>query len=83
MVATSNSPAATGADEEKALTTAELGDATHLAVLYRDDAGNWGHLSSVALPTSSTPDPGGTGGGSTGDGGGTTPGGTTPGETTP
>ena len=29
---------------------AELGDATHAAVLYRDEAGNWGHLRDIELP---------------------------------
>jgi hypothetical protein len=48
------------------LSKAQIGSATHAAVLYRDDAGNWGLVKDVALPA----DGGGGGGGGTGGGGG-------------
>jgi hypothetical protein len=51
----------------KGLSAAELADARYVAVLYRDDASNWGHLASAKLPT------GGSGGG--GGGGNQSPGG--------
>ena len=38
------------------LTDAELGTATHVAIFYRDEAGNWGRLADVEVPA-------GTGGG--------------------
>jgi Subtilase family len=31
-------------------TVADIGRATHVAVLYQDDAGNWGHLAAAAVP---------------------------------
>ena len=34
----------------RTLNSADVGDARYAAVLYRDDAGNWGHLSSTPLP---------------------------------
>jgi hypothetical protein len=43
-------PLATGEREELALTDTQLGNAAHVAVLHRDDAGNWGLLASVAVP---------------------------------
>ena len=39
-----------GAEVERALGAAEVGDATHAAVMYRDEAGNWGLLRGVELP---------------------------------
>jgi hypothetical protein len=41
---------AAGDEETLTVTGAELGDARHAAVLYRDEAGNWGLLRRVALP---------------------------------
>jgi hypothetical protein len=38
-----------GSPAEAALTDAQLGDARHAAVLYRDEAGNWGHLASTPI----------------------------------
>jgi hypothetical protein len=62
--------AAAGDDVTLDLTDAELAGATHVAVLYRDEAGNWGLLKSTTVPTAGGggPDPGGGSGGS-GDGG--------------
>jgi hypothetical protein len=69
--------AAAGGDVALDLTDAELGNATRLAVLFRDEAGNWGLLKSVAVPAA--PDSG-TGTPPGGDGSGTPGGGTdTPG----
>jgi hypothetical protein len=39
-----------GGAQQAVLDAATLGDATHAAILYRDDAGNWGLIRSVALP---------------------------------
>jgi Ca2+-binding RTX toxin-like protein len=39
-----------GAEVERGLTAAQTGNATHAAVLYRDESGNWGILSSVEIP---------------------------------
>jgi Ca2+-binding RTX toxin-like protein len=41
---------AAGGVETAQLSPSERGNARHAAVLYRDDAGNWGHLASVELP---------------------------------
>jgi Ca2+-binding RTX toxin-like protein len=43
-----------GASDSLTLGAADIGSATHAAVMYRDEAGNWGLLRDVALP-SSTP----------------------------
>jgi hypothetical protein len=43
--------AAAGQTETASLTPAQLGSAKFIAVLYRDEAGNWGLLKSVALPS--------------------------------
>ena len=53
-------PLAAEGDEQLDLTDAQLGGANHVAVLYRDEAGNWGLLASVAGPRAG----GGGGGGS-------------------
>ena len=39
-----------GASETEEFTDDELGTATHAAVFYRDDAGNWGLVKDVKLP---------------------------------
>jgi hypothetical protein len=84
-VATGQDAGATGAQERERLTAGELGDATHVAVLYRDEEGNWGRPASVALnqpaPGGGTGGGGGPGGGGSGGGdtGGGTPGGGAPG----
>jgi Ca2+-binding RTX toxin-like protein len=39
-----------GAAVERTLSAAEVGDARYAAVLYRDEAGNWGLLRTVRLP---------------------------------
>ena len=57
----------TGSAESAELTEAEVDGATHAAVLYRDEAGNWGLLRSVAVPPPG--DDGGAGGGGGGDDG--------------
>ena len=38
-----------GAEQTATLSKAELGGAGHVAVLYRDESGNWGRLSSLAV----------------------------------
>ena len=43
-------PLASGEEESLDLTDAELGGAAHVAILYRDEAGNWGLLASVQVP---------------------------------
>ena len=43
-------PAAAEGDEQLDLTDAQLGGANHVAILYRDEAGNWGLLASVQVP---------------------------------
>ena len=61
--------AAAGDDVTLALDDAELEGATHIAVLFGDDAGNWGLLKSVPVPAA--PGNGGSGGaGGAGTGGG-------------
>jgi subtilase family protein len=45
-----NATAAANQPQTASLTPAELGGARFLAVLYRDEAGNWGRLASVAVP---------------------------------
>jgi len=62
-----------GSVQADALTAAQLGDARYVAVLYRDEAGNWGRLASIRLDGADNPgaggnpvapiDPGGGGGG--------------------
>ena len=42
----------------RTLSSADVGDARYAAVLYRDDAGNWGHLSSTPLPGTAAGPPG-------------------------
>jgi hypothetical protein len=51
-------PLAAGDGEQLDLTDAQLGGAQHVAILYRDEAGNWGLLASVQVPAA-----GGGGGG--------------------
>jgi hypothetical protein len=68
--------AAVGVAEERTL--AGAGSRKELAVQYRDEAGNWGRLARVAVPTAPgqttpSPDGGSFGGGAGGDGGGTAP----------
>ena len=78
VVADGNNTVEPEGDAEKQLTAAEIAGATHVAVLYRDDAGNWGRLASAPLnPATGGGETGGggTGGGGTG-GGGTGGGGT-------
>jgi hypothetical protein len=43
--------AASGGTENVSLTAAQVAGMTHAAVLYRDEAGNWGLLKDVALPS--------------------------------
>jgi len=45
-----------GATVERAFASGDVGDATYAAVLYRDEAGNWGILKSVAIPPLSGPE---------------------------
>ncbi len=47
-----------GSAETATLTSAEVGDATHAAIFYRDDAGNWGLVADVELPERGGPGPG-------------------------
>jgi hypothetical protein len=49
---------AVGGAQQAVLDASTLGDATHAAVLYRDDAGNWGLARSVELPERGGPGPG-------------------------
>jgi len=60
--------AASGETETTTVTNAELGSATHFAVLYRDEAGNWGLLADAPIPAAGGG--GGSGGGGSGGGGG-------------
>ncbi len=48
---------AVGTDQTESFTDAELGSATHAAVFYRDDAGNWGLVKDIELPDRGGPDP--------------------------
>ncbi len=48
---------AQGTGQTEDFTDAELGSATHAAVFYRDDAGNWGLVRDIELPDRSGPDP--------------------------
>jgi Ca2+-binding RTX toxin-like protein len=50
-------PAATGEGEMLDLSVAEVGSNRFAAVLYRDDAGNWGRLAQVELEGERTPPP--------------------------
>jgi hypothetical protein len=59
--------AASGGLESTTLTEAEAGGATHAAVLYRDEAGNWGLLRDVEIPPAGDDGGGGGGGGSGGE----------------
>jgi Ca2+-binding RTX toxin-like protein len=53
------SATAAGGDEQTdSLTAAEVGTARYGAVLYRDDAGNWGRIASVDLGRGTGPGPG-------------------------
>jgi Ca2+-binding RTX toxin-like protein len=45
-----------GATVERAFASGDVGDAAYAAVLYRDEAGNWGILKSVAIPPLSGPE---------------------------
>ncbi|MDX6587150.1 MAG: hypothetical protein QOI31_1623 [Solirubrobacterales bacterium] len=49
---------AQGSEQTEDFTNAELGSATHAAVFYRDDAGNWGLVRDIELPDRDGPDPG-------------------------
>ena len=51
------SPAAAGEAESAKLSAADLGGARHVAVVYRDDAGNWGRVATVDLPGDTDPVP--------------------------
>ena len=51
-------PAAAGEAESATLTAEDLNGARHVAVVYRDDAGNWGRVASVEVPGGTDPDPG-------------------------
>ena len=53
-----NAAGASGGAASATLSEAQRGDATHAAILYRDDAGNWGLVASVELPGGG-PQPGG------------------------
>ena len=57
---------AAGTTEESTVGSGEAAGITHAAVLYRDDAGNWGLLATTEVPA----EPGGGGGGGGDDGGG-------------
>jgi hypothetical protein len=46
-----------GAAVERGFNAGAVGNATHAAVLYRDDAGNWGLLKSVDIPPANQPPP--------------------------
>jgi hypothetical protein len=46
-----------GATVERSLDAATVGDATHAAILYRDEAGNWGLLRSVEIPPADSDPP--------------------------
>jgi hypothetical protein len=48
---------ANGEEQTAELMDAELGSATHAAVFYRDDAGNWGLVRAIELPDRGDPDP--------------------------
>jgi len=52
-------PAETGPGQRQRdrLFLSQIKDARYAAVLYRDDAGNWGHLASLRLPAVETPPP--------------------------
>ena len=49
--------AAAGETESVTLSAAEVGDARYAAVLYRDDAGNWGRPAATVLPRPDDPGP--------------------------
>ncbi len=49
---------AQGTEQTEDFTDAELGSATHAAVFYRDDAGNWGLVRDIELPDRGGPEPG-------------------------
>ncbi|MDQ3728086.1 MAG: S8 family serine peptidase [Actinomycetota bacterium] len=49
---------AQGTSQSEDFTDAELGNATHAAVFYRDDEGNWGLVRDVELPDRGGPEPG-------------------------
>jgi hypothetical protein len=67
VVREEDAQAGPGEEVELELDAEDLGDATHMAVLYRDDAGNWGHLASAEI----APEGGaGPGGGAPGEAGG-------------
>ncbi len=51
----SRAAGAGGSDEARTLTAAEIGANRYAAVLYRDDAGNWGRPVSIKLPRPTTP----------------------------
>ncbi len=76
---TAQSPA--GSPEFADLSTEDLKHADHAAVLYRDDAGNWGLVEDLALPGKGNGGGSGGGGGDTGGGNGTGAGDTGAGDT--
>jgi hypothetical protein len=62
-----DSTAAAGEADERTLTGEQLASARFLAVLYRDEAGNWGHVATVEVPAQGADIPGpGTGPGTSG-----------------
>jgi hypothetical protein len=50
VVAERGSTGPVDSSDSQTLTPADIGSATHAAVMYRDEAGNWGLLRDVALP---------------------------------
>jgi hypothetical protein len=49
VAAEEDAVAASAETQTAALSQAEVGTSRHLAVLYRDDAGNWGQLATISL----------------------------------
>ena len=43
-------PQPPGSRVRRTLSKGTIGNARHAAVIYRDDAGNWGHLAAIRLP---------------------------------
>jgi Ca2+-binding RTX toxin-like protein len=50
VIAEADAADAPGAAVTKNLTAADIGTADHVAVIYRDEAGNWGILQSTSVP---------------------------------
>ena len=55
VIAAGGDASAQGTEQSAEFTDAELGSATHAAVFYRDDAGNWGLVRDVELPDRDDP----------------------------